>query len=322
MLRDEINTVLTLKDIISNRLVGQTQAIDTIAKHIVTYRANLDEPGKPIGVFLLAGPSGVGKTETAFALADTLYGGERNLVTINMSEYQEAYTVSSLKGSPPGYVGYGEGGVLTEAVRRNPYSVVLLDEIEKAHPDVMELFYQVFDKGTLEDAEGIQVDFKNTVILMTTNMASETIMAECKNPKKLPTAKKVSDTIRPELSAHFKPALLGRMTVVPYYPLNHDEISEIVKLKLDRIKNRFENNHNADFSYDKEIIKFITDRCDDPDSGARNIDYIINQNLLPQLSAEVLKHIADETPFGSIKVSIKRGEFMCDFEASKIANKA
>ncbi len=322
MLRDEINTVLTLKDIMANRLIGQKQAVDTIAKHIVTYRANLDEPGKPVGVFLLVGPSGIGKTETALALADTLYGGERNLVTINMSEYQESYTVSSLKGSPPGYVGYGEGGVLTEAVRRNPYSVVLLDEIEKAHPDVMELFYQVFDKGILEDAEGIEIDFKNTVILMTTNLASETIMKECKNPKKMPDAKKVSDTIRPELAAHFKPALLGRMTIVPYYPLTSEEISEIVKLKLDRIKSRFEGNHGADFSYSKDVIKFITDRCDDPDSGARNIDYVINQNLLPLLSAEVLKHIADETPFGSIKVSIKRDEFICDFEASKIANKA
>ncbi len=322
MLRDEINTVLSLKEIMANRLIGQAQAVDTIAKHIVTYRANLDEPGKPVGVFLLAGPSGVGKTETALALADTLYGGERNLVTINMSEYQESHTVSSLKGSPPGYVGYGEGGVLTEAIRRNPYSVVLLDEIEKAHPDVLELFYQVFDKGILEDAEGIEIDFKNTVILMTTNLASETIMKECKNPKKLPEVKKVADIIRPELSAHFKPALLGRMTVVPYYSLNKDEITEIVHLKLDRIKKRFDLNHGADFSYDKDVIKFIADRCDDPDSGARNIDYIINQNLLPLLSADVLKHIADETPFGSIKVSIKRGEFTCDFETSKTANKA
>ncbi len=322
MLRDEINTVLSLKEIMANRLIGQAQAVDTIAKHIVTYRANLDEPGKPVGVFLLAGPSGVGKTETALALADTLYGGERNLVTINMSEYQESHTVSSLKGSPPGYVGYGEGGVLTEAIRRNPYSVVLLDEIEKAHPDVLELFYQVFDKGILEDAEGIEIDFKNTVILMTTNLASETIMKECKNPKKLPEVKKMADIIRPELSAHFKPALLGRMTVVPYYSLNKDEITEIVHLKLDRIKKRFDLNHGADFSYDKDVIKFIADRCDDPDSGARNIDYIINQNLLPLLSADVLKHIADETPFGSIKVSIKRGEFTCDFETSKIANKA
>ena len=312
MVRDEIKTLLALEEIMGKRLIGQKKALETLAKHIVTYRANLDEPGKPVGVFLLAGPSGIGKTETALALADSLYGGERNLITINMSEYQEAYTVSALKGSPPGYVGFGQGGILTEAVRRNPYSVVLLDEIEKAHTDVLELFYQVFDKGTLEDAEGIVVDFKNTIILMTTNLGSETIMSRPQEG-----VDSLLNAIRPGLLKHFKPALLGRMTVVPYLPLTEEEIHEIVRLKLDKIKGRFFENHQATFTYDQKVVDQIAGRCEDPDSGARAIDHIINQNILPLLSEKILKHVAEETPFDSIKLIVEKDGFSCAFSGKK-----
>ncbi len=218
MLTDEIRTVLALKDRLEQRVIGQSHALEAIASRIRTARANLTDPRRPIGVFLLVGPSGVGKTETALTLAETLYGGEHNLITINMSEYQEAHTVSSLKGSPPGYVGYGEGGVLTEAVRRRPYSVVLLDEVEKAHPDVMELFYQVFDKGMLEDGEGREIDFKNTVILLTSNAATDTMMKLCADPETAPEPDKLVEAIKPELNKIFKPALLGRMVIVPVLP--------------------------------------------------------------------------------------------------------
>jgi type VI secretion system protein VasG len=235
MLTDEIQTVLLLKDRLEQRVLGQSHALESIAQRIRTARAGLTDPRRPVGVFLLVGPSGVGKTETALTLADTLYGGERNLVTINMSEYQEAHTVSSLKGSPPGYVGYGEGGVLTEAVRRKPYSVVLLDEVEKAHPDVMELFYQVFDKGMLEDGEGREIDFKNTVILLTSNTATDTIMKLCADPDTKPLPEPLVEAIRPELIKVFKPALLGRMVVVPYYPISDDVMREIIKLQLKRM---------------------------------------------------------------------------------------
>jgi len=229
MLTDEIQTILRLKDRLEQRVIGQTYALEAISRRIRTARANLTDPRRPIGVFLLVGPSGVGKTETALALADTLYGGERNLVTINMSEYQEAHTVSSLKGSPPGYVGYGEGGVLTEAVRRKPYAVVLLDEVEKAHPDVMELFYQVFDKGMLEDGEGREIDFKNTVILLTSNAATDTMMKLCADPDTAPEPEGLVEAIRPELLKIFKPALLGRMVVVPYYPISDKVMREIIR---------------------------------------------------------------------------------------------
>ena len=248
MLTDEIHTVLTLKDRLEQRVIGQSHALEAIASRIRTARANLTDPRRPIGVFLLVGPSGVGKTETALTLAEALYGGEHNLITINMSEYQEAHTVSSLKGSPPGYVGYGEGGVLTEAVRRRPYSVVLLDEVEKAHPDVMELFYQVFDKGMLEDGEGREIDFKNTVILLTSNAATDTMMKLCADPETAPEPEKLVEAIKPELNKIFKPALLGRMVIVPFYPISDKVMRQIIKLQLGRIGSRLKENHGASFT--------------------------------------------------------------------------
>src|SRR5207248_844453 len=248
MLKNEIQTVLRLKELLAVRVVGQDHALQAIAERIQTARAGLDDPRRPVGVFMLVGPSGVGKTETALTLADTLYGGERNLVTINMSEYQEAHTVSGLKGSPPGYIGYGEGGVLTEAVRRKPYCVVLLDEIEKAHPDVMELFYQVFDKGVLEDAEGREIDFKNTLILLTSNVGTETIMTLCADPDTRPTPEALVQTLRPELLKTFKPAFLGRLIVVPYYPITDDIMHKIIELQLGRIRTRLAENTRVQFS--------------------------------------------------------------------------
>jgi type VI secretion system protein VasG len=307
MLTDEINTVLTLKDRLEQRVVGQSHALEAIAQRIRTARANLTDPRRPIGVFLLVGPSGVGKTETALTLADTLYGGERNLVTINMSEYQEAHTVSSLKGSPPGYVGYGEGGVLTEAVRRKPYSVILLDEVEKAHPDVMELFYQVFDKGQLEDGEGREIDFKNTVILLTTNAATDTIMKLSADPDTRPEPEGLVEAIRPELVKVFKPALLGRMVVVPYYPINDDVMRLIIRLQLGRIERRLAENHGAQFSYDDAVVEEIAARCKEVESGARNVDHILTRTLLPEMSGEFLSRMAAGQPVSRVRVSLAEG---------------
>jgi type VI secretion system protein VasG len=254
-------------------------------------------------VFILVGTSGVGKTETALALADSLYGGERNLISINMSEYQEAHTVSSLKGSPPGYVGYGEGGVLTEAVRRKPYSVVLLDEVEKAHSDVMELFYQVFDKGVLEDGEGREIDFKNCVILLTSNVGTDTIMKICADPDTKPDPDGLIEAIRPELVQAFKPALLGRMVTVPYYPISDDIMRLIIKLQLGKIEKRIMTNHNAKFSYDESVVDTIAARCTDVDSGARNVYNILTGTMLPEMSGEVLSRMADGEAIKEIKVS-------------------
>jgi type VI secretion system protein VasG len=292
MLSDEIRTVLTLRERLGQRVIGQAHALEAVAQRIATARANLTDPRRPVGVFLLVGPSGVGKTETALALADTLYGGERNLVTINMSEYQEAHTVSSLKGSPPGYVGYGEGGVLTEAVRRKPYSVVLLDEVEKAHPDVMELFYQVFDKGVLEDGEGREIDFKNTVILLTSNAATETVMKLSADPDTRPEPEALVEAIRPELLKVFKPALLGRMVVVPYYPISDEVMREIVRLQLSRVGRRLAENHGAEFGYDERVVSEIAGRCKEVESGARNVDHILTRTLLPEMSGEFLARMA------------------------------
>jgi type VI secretion system protein VasG len=292
MMTEEIHTILSLREKLGERVVGQPEALDTIAKRIRTYRAGLDDPGKPVGVFLLVGPSGVGKTETAATLADVLFGGERNLITVNMSEFQEAHTVSSLKGAPPGYVGYGTGGVLTEAVRRRPYSVVLLDEIEKAHPDVLELFYQVFDKGTLEDGEGVAVDFKNTVILLTSNVGSDTVARLCAAGGARPTTEALAAALRPELTARFKPALLGRMVIVPYLPLRDVEIREIVKLKLAIIERRVRDQHTATLSFAPEVIEVITRRCTEVDTGARNVDHIVTHSMLPELSARILDLVA------------------------------
>jgi type VI secretion system protein VasG len=315
MMRDEIDAVLNLETRMGERIVGQNHAVGMVAERIRTYHASLGEPGKPIGVFLFAGPSGVGKTETALTLSELLYGGERNLITINMSEYQEAHTVSNLKGAPPGYVGYGQGGVLTEAVRRNPYAVVLLDEVEKAHPDVMELFYQVFDKGRLEDAEGIEVDFKNTIIIMTSNLGTDIIASSVEAGEKDPAA--LAEKVRPALLRTFKPALLGRLNVVPYLPLNDEEIRAIVALKLNKIQVRYEENHGAVMSISKKVADAIVARCTEVESGARNIDQIINQRILPHLSEEILKRMAGEVPVGSVKLTlIKNGEFHFAFEKS------
>jgi type VI secretion system protein VasG len=307
MLTDEIRTVLSLRDRLEQRVIGQSAALEAISQRIRTARANLTDPRRPVGVFLLVGPSGVGKTETALTLADTLYGGERNLITINMSEYQEAHTVSSLKGSPPGYIGYGEGGVLTEAVRRKPYSVVLLDEVEKAHPDVMELFYQVFDKGMLEDGEGREIDFKNTVILLTSNAATDTIMKLCADPETAPEPEKLVEAIRPELVKIFKPALLGRMVVVPYYPISDKVMKEIIKLQLGRIGSRLSENHGAKFSYDESVINEIANRCKEVESGARNVDHILTRTLLPEMSGEFLSRMASGERISRVHVLVEDG---------------
>ncbi|MBT4880644.1 MAG: type VI secretion system ATPase TssH [Alphaproteobacteria bacterium] len=309
MLQNEMDTILTLKDRMEERLVGQPYALETIAKRVQTYYANLDESHKPVGTFLLVGPSGVGKTETALTLADILYGGERNLITLNMSEYQEPYTVSSLKGSPPGYIGFGQGGTLTEAVRRNPYSVVLLDEIEKAHPDVMELFYQVFDKGVMEDGEGIEIDFKNTLIILTSNLGSEEIFSSVKSGE-VPSSESLMACVRPELLKHFKPAFLGRLVVVPYVPLGDDQIQKIVTLKLNRLQNRFQESHSASLTYDENVILAIASRCTEVESGARNIDFILTHNVLPALSAKILDRLAKDKKFAHVHISLsEEGEF-------------
>jgi type VI secretion system protein VasG len=314
MLADEINTVLTLKSRLEQRVIGQSHALEAISQRIRTARANLTDPRRPVGVFILVGPSGVGKTETAVTLADTLYGGERNMVTINMSEYQEAHTVSSLKGSPPGYVGYGEGGVLTEAVRRKPYCVVLLDEVEKAHPDVMELFFQVFDKGMLEDGEGREIDFKNTVILLTSNVATDTIMKLCADPETLPSPEGLTEAIRPELIKTFKPALLGRMVVVPYYPITDSVMRQIIKLQLGRIAKRLEENHGAEFSYDDSVVAEVSSRCKEVESGARNADHILTRSLLPEMSGEFLSRMASGEAIERVHVKVgDGGQFRYEF---------
>ncbi|MEW5979687.1 MAG: type VI secretion system ATPase TssH [Acidobacteriota bacterium] len=304
MLADEINTVLTLKERLEQRVIGQSHALEAISQRIRTSRANLTDPRRPIGVFLLVGPSGVGKTETAVTLADILYGGERNMVTINMSEYQEAHTVSSLKGSPPGYVGYGEGGVLTEAVRRKPYSVVLLDEVEKAHPDVMELFFQVFDKGTLEDGEGREIDFKNTVILLTSNVGTDIVMKLCADPETMPSPEGLAEAIRPDLIKAFKPALLGRMVVVPYYPISDSVMRLIINLQLGRISKRLKENHGAEFSFDEAVVNEIASRCKEVESGARNVDHILTRTLLPEMSGEFLSRMASAQVIKRVHVGV------------------
>ncbi|ODC03118.1 ClpV1 family T6SS ATPase [Terasakiispira papahanaumokuakeensis] len=304
MLRDEISTVQRLPQLLSERVLGQDHALEAIGQRIAISRAQLEDPNKPIGVFLLLGPSGVGKTETALALADTLYGGERNVITINMSEYQEAHTVSSLKGSPPGYVGYGEGGVLTEAVRRRPYSVVLLDEVEKAHPDVLELFFQVFDKGVLDDGEGREINFRNTVILLTSNVGTDAIMDRCLGKDERPTPDSIVDELRGTLNTAFKPAFLGRLSIVPYYPVHGDILQRIVELKLARIQQRFQRNHGANIEFTPDVIEAITARSTDSDSGARSIDNILSGTLMPELAAYVLDRMAMGDPVAHMTVSL------------------
>ena len=309
MVKDEIQTILKLGDALQARILGQPDAIAAVAQRVRTARANLDDPNKPKGVFMFVGPSGVGKTETALALADLLYGGERKLLTINMSEYQEAHSVSGLKGSPPGYVGYGQGGVLTEAVRRNPYSVVLLDEIEKAHPDVTELFFQVFDKGVMDDAEGREIDFRNTIIIATSNAGSATVMQACLNKEVPPKIDELEALLRPQLAKHFKPAFLGRLKVVPFYPLPDAVLARIIALKLDRIGRRIAEQHHAEFSYDEALVEAVLARCTEVDSGARNVDHILNGTLLPEIAEAVLEKMAQGAAISRIKVGAGKGQF-------------
>jgi type VI secretion system protein VasG len=311
MLADEVKGVLGLGERLAARIVGQPQALDVLCRRIATSRAGLEDPGKPKGVFLLVGPTGVGKTETAVTLAEILYGGERNLISVNMSEFQEAHSVATLKGAPPGYVGYGKGGVLTEAVRRKPYSVVLLDEVEKAHPDVLELFYQVFDKGLLEDGEGVPVDFKNTVILLTSNAGGEAIAELCRRSPHRPDPERLLDEVRPTLQGRFPAALLGRLVVVPYYPLGPPEVERIVELKLQSVKRRIRDNHRAELTYDNALVEALAARCDAAESGARNIDHILTQTLLPELSSRILEKMARGETFHKVHISVdEMGRFV------------
>ncbi|WP_208279813.1 type VI secretion system ATPase TssH [Massilia oculi] len=322
MMKNEVEGVLALADALGRRIIGQRHALDMIARRVQTSWAGLDNPGKPVGVFLLAGTSGVGKTETALALAETLYGGEQNLITINMSEYQEAHTVSALKGAPPGYVGYGEGGVLTEAVRRRPYSVVLLDEVEKAHPDVHELFFQVFDKGWMEDGEGRVIDFCNTLILLTTNVGTELISRMCRDRDDLPAADTIAAALRAPLMEVFPPALLGRLVTVPYYPLSDAMLGAIIRLQLDRIARRVWDQHKVPFSFSDAVVDLIGSRCTELESGGRMIDAILTNTLLPAVSGEFLRRMLAARPASRVWVSVDEGEFVYDFDGADTADSA
>ncbi|NUR21981.1 type VI secretion system ATPase TssH [Frateuria sp.] len=313
MVKSELETVMNLASIMGKRVIGQDHAMEMVAKRIQTSRAGLDNPNKPIGVFMLAGTSGVGKTETALALAEALYGGEQNLITINMSEFQEAHTVSTLKGAPPGYVGYGEGGVLTEAVRRKPYSVVLLDEVEKAHPDVHEIFFQVFDKGVMEDGEGRQIDFKNTLILLTTNAGTDLIAGLCQDPELMPEPEGIAKALREPLLKVFPPALLGRLVTIPYYPLSEKMLGEIVKLQLNRIKKRIEARYRIPFEYGEDVVRLVVSRCTESESGGRMIDAILTNTMLPDISREFLNRMIDGRPISGVQVGAKDGEFSYAF---------
>ncbi|GAC21704.1 type VI secretion system ATPase TssH [Paraglaciecola arctica] len=310
MVNDEVKTVLNLANVMKQRVIGQDHGMEMIAKRIQTSRAGLDNPNKPIGVFMLCGPSGTGKTETALALAEALYGGEQNVITINMSEFQEAHTVSTLKGAPPGYVGYGEGGILTEAVRRKPYSVVLLDEVEKAHSDVHEIFFQVFDKGVMEDGEGRSIDFKNTLILLTSNVGSDLIMNMCKDPELMPEPDGIAKALREPQLGVFPAALLGRIVTIPYYPLSDDMIKSITKLQLDRIKHRVETGQGIDFNYDDSVVDLVVSRCTELESGGRMIDSILTNTLLPEISNKFLTHMLEGSPISKVEVTAKDGEFV------------
>ncbi len=314
MVRDEIQTVLELDKHLGQRVIGQDHALAMIARRVRTSRASLDNPNKPIGVFMLCGPSGVGKTETALALAEMLYGGEQNVVTINMSEFQEAHTVSTLKGAPPGYVGYGEGGVLTEAVRRKPYSVVLLDEVEKAHSDVHEIFFQVFDKGIMEDGEGRLIDFKNTLILLTSNVGSELIMNLCKDPELMPEPEGIADALREPLLKVFPAALLGRIVTIPYYPLSDEMIGKIAKLQLARVARRVQEAHELPFTYDEAAVELVVSRCTELESGGRMIDAILTNTVLPAISEELLGRMLEGKPAQRIHVGVDGESFTYSFD--------
>ena len=304
MQSNEIRTVLNLKNVMEQRIVGQSHALEAVAEAIRTSRAGLTDPRKPIGVFLMVGTSGTGKTETALTLADLLYGGEQNMTTINMTEFKEEHKVSLLMGSPPGYVGYGEGGVLTEAVRRRPYSVILLDEMEKAHPGVQDIFFQVFDKGNMKDGEGRDIDFKNTVIIMTSNAGTDLITRLFADPETAPDAAGLADALMPELMKVFKPAFLGRVTLVPYFPLSPDIIKQIVELQLNRVRRRVEEAYGAKFAWDKSLVQTIADRCTETSSGARNVEKILSRSLLPELSAEVLSRLAEGATINGVTVGV------------------
>ncbi len=314
MLKDELQTVIDLAEHLGKRVIGQDHAMKMIAKRIQTSRAGLDNPSKPIGVFMLAGTSGVGKTETALALAEVMYGGEQNVITINMSEYQEAHTVSSLKGAPPGYVGYGEGGVLTEAVRRKPYSVVLLDEVEKAHPDVHEIFFQVFDKGIMEDGEGRSIDFRNCMILLTTNAGTEKIMDLCADPDLMPEPDAIAKELREPLLKIFPPALLGRLVVIPYYPLSPEMIGKITRLQLNRIKKRVETAHGVPFEYSDAVVDQIVARCAEVESGGRMIDAIVTNTMLPDISGEFLRRMIAGGEVKKVAIDVADANFTYSFE--------
>lgn len=304
MVKDEINTVLNLREHLEKRIIGQSHALDALAQRLRTARAKLEDPRKPIGVFMFVGPSGVGKTETALAIAELLFGSDQNLTTLNMSEFKEEHKVSLLMGSPPGYVGYGEGGVLTEAVRRKPYSVVLLDEMEKAHPGVQDIFYQVFDKGMMKDGEGRDIDFKNTVIIMTSNAGTDTFMKLCADPDTKPDPEALAEAIRPDLLRSFKPAFLGRVIVVPYYPIAPDIMRRIIELQLGRVRQRIRENHRAQLTYDESLITAIAGRCTEVDSGARNVDHILTRMMLPELSKEFLARMAVGEPVSKVHISV------------------
>ena len=314
MVKDEIQTVLALDEHLKKRIIGQDHALKVIAERILTSRANMDDPVKPVGVFLLVGPSGVGKTETAIALSDILYGGERNMIVINMSEFQEAHTVSTLKGSPPGYVGYGEGGVLTEAVRRRPYSVVLLDEVEKAHPDVLELFFQGFDKGRMEDGEGREIDFRNTIILLTSNAATDTLMKLTADPETMPGSEGMVKALKPELNKIFKPAFLGRLVIVPYFPVRDEALKSIVRLKLGKIQKRIQESHRIVLEYDEALLNEVAARCSEVESGARNVDNILSNTMLPELSRQILGRLAEEIPARKVSITVNDGAFAYAWE--------
>jgi type VI secretion system protein VasG len=311
MLKDEVETVLKLESHLNKRVIGQDHALHMISERIRTSKASLEDPSKPIGVFMLVGPSGVGKTETALTLADMLYGGERNMITINMSEFQEAHTVSTLKGSPPGYVGYGEGGVLTEAVRRKPYSVVLLDEVEKAHPDVLELFFQVFDKGQMEDGEGREIDFKNTIIILTSNAGTDTLMKLTADPETMPSDQALVKALKPELDKIFKPAFLGRLVIIPYFPIRDEAMKTIVKLKVGKIQRRLMDTHKIVLSYDDALVDEVARRCTEVESGARNVDNILTNTMLPEISRQILARMAERQKMASIHVAVgEDGSFL------------
>jgi type VI secretion system protein VasG len=313
MARNEMETILNIASILNQRVIGQDHAMEMIAKRIQTSRAGLDNPSKPIGVFMLAGTSGVGKTETALALAEALYGGEQNLITINMSEFQEAHTVSTLKGAPPGYVGYGEGGVLTEAVRRKPYSVVLLDEVEKAHPDVHEMFFQVFDKGFMEDGEGRFIDFKNTLIILTTNAGTDLIAGLCKDPDLMPDPEGMAKALRPALLKVFPPALLGRLVTIPYYPLSDEMLGQIVRLQLGRIKKRVEARYKIPFEYGDDVVRLVVSRCTESESGGRMIDAILTNTMLPDVSRAFLTRMIEGGAVGGVRVGAGENGFTYEF---------